>query len=160
MLSAHVVVKPFRINLVLQVNPGGPRMFEYPHRVDNMGRLAESCPNVDHHGNIHYAGDSAGSRCHIFQGEIGFHHSRGVTERTAGQVERPKSNLFSSLSCNGVVDARGSDNPRAFYHFVQDSGHSFRALTGGSLRPGNLRNRACGQTTQSSDGHTLPELST
>src|SRR6267378_354920 len=159
MLSAHVVVKSFWINLVLQVNAGGPRMFKYPHRVDDMSRLPESSSNVDHHGNIHYRGDGASGRCHIFQGEIRFHHSRGVTERTAGQVESPKSNPFSGPSRNGVVDARSSDNPRALYHLVQDSRHSFRTLSGCSLPLGNLRNRACGQTTQRSDGHTFPKIS-
>src|SRR5260370_39729237 len=46
MLRTQVVVKPFRINLVLQVNAGSPRMFKYAHRVDNMGRLAESSSYV------------------------------------------------------------------------------------------------------------------
>jgi hypothetical protein len=41
MLGTHVAVKPFRINLILQVHAGGPHTFKYPYRVHDLnGRMA------------------------------------------------------------------------------------------------------------------------
>src|SRR6202521_3358883 len=129
MLLARVVVKPFRINLVLQVNAGGSRFFKQVDHVNDVSRLAESSPNINHDGNIHCIGDGPSGFHHICQSEIRFHHTCRVPERTAGQVESPKSNPFRRPSGNDVEDARRSDNPRLVYHFAQNCGHTHRTLS-------------------------------
>src|ERR1700730_4961589 len=159
MLLARMVVKPFRINLVFQVNACGPRFFKQVDHVYDVSRLAESSPNINHDGYIHCIGDGPSDFHHICQGEIRFHHTRRVPERTAGEVESTKSNLLCSPSGNDVVDAGCSDNSRLVYHFAQNGGHPFRSLSRVPLRLSKTRNRACSQTTQSSDGHTFPKIS-
>src|SRR6202163_829239 len=134
MLLARMVVKPFRINLVFQVNARGPRFFKQVDHVYDMSRLAESSPNINHDGYVNCIGDGPSGFHHICQSEIRFHHTRRVTERTAWQVESLKSNPFCSPSGNDVVDARCSDNPRLIYHFAQNGGHTFRILSRVPLR--------------------------
>src|ERR1700674_4335977 len=158
MLLARMVVKPFRINLVLQVNAGGPRFFKQVDHVNDMSRLAESSPNINHDGNINCIGDGQSGFHHICQSEIRFHHTCRIPERTAGQVESTKSNLFCSPSGNDVVDTGRSDNTRLVDHFAQHGCHPFRSLSRVPLRLSKTRNRACGQTAQSSDGHTFPKI--
>src|SRR5690242_21895136 len=104
MLLARMIVKPFRINLVLQMNARGPCLFKEVEHVDDMSRFAESSTNIN--DDWYFNGGGNGPSCfhHICQREIRFHHTRRVPERTAGQVESPKSNPFRSPSGNDVVN--------------------------------------------------------
>src|ERR1700730_216346 len=117
MLHAHVVMKPFRIDLILQVDAGGASVFKRPYSVSNMCGLTEPSPDVNNHGNIHYGRDGARRFCHIFQGEIRFHHTSGVAEGTTRQVEPSESDPLGNSGRNGIVDPRGSYYSRAVYHF-------------------------------------------
>src|SRR5580704_6139687 len=134
MLLAGMVVKPLRINLILQVNARSPRFFKQMDHVHDMSRLAESSPNINHDGYVNRIGDGSSGFHHICQSEIGFHHTCRVPERTAGQVESTKSDPFRSPCGNDVVDARRGDNTRGVYHFSQNGGHTFRTLSRVPLR--------------------------
>src|ERR1700694_2424626 len=87
MLLARMVVKPFRINLVLQVNARGSSFFKQVDHVYDVSRLAKSSPNINHDGYINCIGDGTRGFHHICQSEIRFHHTCRVPQRTAGQVE-------------------------------------------------------------------------
>src|ERR1700730_11967146 len=134
MLLAYMVVKPFGIDLVLEMNARGPRFFKQVDHVYDMSRFAESGPNINYDGYVNCVGDGPNGLHHICQGEIRFHHTRRVPERTTRQVESPKSYLFRNPSGKDVVDAGRSDNPRGVYHFAHNGGHTLRNLSRVPLR--------------------------
>jgi hypothetical protein len=113
-LSAHVVVKPLGINLVLQVNAGGSGMFNHPYGMSNMRGLSEPRPDI----NYYHGGDGARGYGHVFRALIRVHITSRVTKGTTGQVKASKSDPLGNPGSNGIVDPRRRYHSRAVYHLA------------------------------------------
>jgi hypothetical protein len=125
MLNAQMIVKAFWINLILDVDTGGPSTFKHSYDVDVVGGLSVAGTGIDDYGRIHRASHTSSYFCMVFQANYRFGHAQASTCGIPGHRDTSESRPLRDSGRNGVVRPP-IDNLRVTNHVSQEGDHSFQ----------------------------------